>query len=307
MPFFMVDDQFHVNRKAQTLIDLGQPGVAAIGLWTLVGSQAQAQTADGEVLTSAWRLLGDKRLFTKLSRLLVDVGLWEEHEAGWQYHDWFDIGYTTGAKVKQNRARTKEMKNPDIVEAVKARDGDRCRYCNRKIDWTDKRGDKGATYDHVIPGLARGVTNLVVACRSCNRKKAQRTPEQAGMTLLAPPNGPDALGSGLGLGLDPGLGPEPKSELGSPDQESATPHRTRSRDRSKSSPGPSPGDVQVDEQVGPAGQAPHIPSPPGHTGSPFHNWTGPPSPEITPQCPDHGLDMPCPKCTAGHYAAEAIA
>jgi hypothetical protein len=303
MPFFMVDDHFHANGKAEKLIDLGQPGLAAIGLWTLAGSHTQADPSDGEVSASAWRLLGDKRLFAKLAKMLVDVGLWEHRDDGWQYHDWFAIGYAPGAKVKLNRARTKEMKNPDIVEAVKARDGDQCRYCGRKVDWSDKRADKGATYDHVIPGLARGVTNLVVSCRGCNRKKAQRTPEQAGMTLLPPPNGPDALGPGLGLDLVSG----PNADSNPPDQKGATPHKARLETRSGSGPSPGAGRVpeQADFEVGRAGEAPPIETSPGHTGSPWHNWTGPPSEVATPQCPDHNLDMPCPKCTAGHYAAEA--
>jgi hypothetical protein len=310
VPFFMVDDQLHVNKKAQSLIDLGQSGVAAIGLWTLVGSQVQAQTADGQVLASAWRLLGDKRLFAKLSRLLVDVGLWEDRDSGdegWQYHDWFDIGYAPGEKVKLNRKRTKEMKNPDIVEAVKARDGDRCRYCARKVDWNDKRGDKGATYDHVIPGLARGVTNLVVACRKCNRDKAQRTPEQAGMTLLPPPNGPDAETKSWtksGPSPDQVEGPSPDQVA---DQKGATPLRTRSRSRSGSGPGEGDGQVadQVPGEAGPAGEAPPVPPSPGHTGSPFHNWHGPPPPVDEAKCPTHQLDMPCRRCTADHYREEA--
>jgi hypothetical protein len=75
MPFFMVDDQLHVNRKTEALIDMGQTGLAALGLWTLIGSVVQAQTgADGRVSDTAWRKVGDKRTFTKLAKVLVDVG-----------------------------------------------------------------------------------------------------------------------------------------------------------------------------------------------------------------------------------------
>jgi hypothetical protein len=303
MPFFMVDDQLHVNRKTEALIDMGQTGLAALGLWTLIGSVVQAQTgADGRVSDTAWRKVGDKRTFTKLAKVLVDVGLWEgrdDGEPGWQYHDWFDIGYTPGEKVKLNRKRTKEMKNPDIVNAVKARDGDHCRYCGRKVDWKNRTGDTGATYDHVIPGLAAGVTNLVVACRKCNREKAQRTPEQAGMKLLPPPTGPDALAAG-----QTGPGPENLVPDQKPDQDPAGPLKAGNRSRPGLGPGDGAGSPDEGSDSGPAGRPPDIDPSPGHTGSPWYGWRGPPPNVDEPKCPDHGLDLPCRRCTGERYADE---
>lgn len=44
--------------------------------------------------------------------------------------------------------------------------------------------------DHVIPkskGGPKVFTNLVTSCIPCNRKKRNRTPEEAGMSLIAPP------------------------------------------------------------------------------------------------------------------------
>jgi DNA-directed RNA polymerase subunit RPC12/RpoP len=304
----MVDDQLHVNQKTQALIDLGQLGLAALGLWTVVGSKVQAQGSDGQVLPSSWRLVGDKRLFIKLAGVLVDVGLWENErdtdDAGWQYHDWFDIGYSPAEKVKLNRKRTKEMKNPDIVNAVKARDGDRCRYCGHKVDWKNRTGDYGATYDHVTPGLAAGVGNLVVACRKCNRQKAQRTPDQAGMPLLPPPNGPDsAAADGTRSGPE-NLVPDQVSDQVS-DQKPASPLKAGNRSGPGSGPGEQRGDDEVTAGVaGPAGRPPDISPSPGHTGSPWHGHRGPPPNVDEPRCPIHNLDMPCRKCTADHYSDE---
>lgn len=299
MPFFMVDDQFHVNRKAQSLIDMGATGLAALGLWTLAGSQVQAQTGDGEVLPGAWRLLGDKRLFTKLAKVLVQVGLWEERDEGWEYHDWFEIGYASGAKVKARRSRMKELKNPEIIEAIKARDGSKCRYCGRKVSWTDKVGDGGATYDHVIPGLARGVTNLVIACRKCNRTKAQRTPEQAGMTLLPPPNGPDSLAAAAAPDqLSDQVGPSP--ELVQPPNDLGAPQGTRLGAGTESG-HDGAGSAEVTAALGPAGRPPDTPPAEGHTGSAWHNWQGRPPPTDDAKCATHELDLPCRKCTADHY------
>lgn len=64
--------------------------------------------------------------------------------------------------------------------AILARDGHRCAYCGR-------RGD---TVDHVLPSSRGGASsfgNLVTACRACNGRKADRTPEEAGMELLWAP------------------------------------------------------------------------------------------------------------------------
>lgn len=70
------------------------------------------------------------------------------------------------------------------------RDGWMCRYCGKKL----RLGHNGASdipeVDHVIPRLQGGrstMKNLVTTCKSCNRKKMGKTPEQAGMTLLEIP------------------------------------------------------------------------------------------------------------------------
>jgi 5-methylcytosine-specific restriction endonuclease McrA len=73
---------------------------------------------------------------------------------------------------------------------VYTRDGFRCQYCGQK-----KRTDE-LNYDHVVPRVQGGKTvweNIVTACYPCNTKKRNRTPEQAGMTLLARPVKPKSL------------------------------------------------------------------------------------------------------------------
>ena len=73
---------------------------------------------------------------------------------------------------------------------VYARDGGRCQYCGQRV-----RRDE-FTYEHVVPRVLGGKTsweNVVVACVSCNQKKAGRTPAQAGMRLLSTPVKPRRL------------------------------------------------------------------------------------------------------------------
>jgi hypothetical protein len=57
-------------------------------------------------------------------------------------------------------------------------------YCGEKFHGAD------LTLDHIIPKSRGGDGswhNLVCACKKCNHRKADRTPEEAGMKLLRRP------------------------------------------------------------------------------------------------------------------------
>lgn len=86
--------------------------------------------------------------------------------------------------------------------AVHERDGWTCAYCGRGVSRTPVRDALRATVDHLLP-VSRGGpsswTNLVSACKECNNRKADRTPEEAGMPLRAHAYDP-ALAAGSGGG-----------------------------------------------------------------------------------------------------------
>lgn len=72
---------------------------------------------------------------------------------------------------------------PLTTRTVMARDQHRCAYC----------GGHATTIDHVQPRAKGGKhiwENCVAACRPCNSRKADRTPEQARMPLLFQPSRP---------------------------------------------------------------------------------------------------------------------
>jgi 5-methylcytosine-specific restriction endonuclease McrA len=65
------------------------------------------------------------------------------------------------------------------------RDNYQCQYCGKS------KGD--LTIDHVIPRSRGGGDtweNLVTACHTCNSKKGNRTPDEAGMKLITKPKKP---------------------------------------------------------------------------------------------------------------------
>ena len=65
-----------------------------------------------------------------------------------------------------------------------ARDRNICAYCGGHFH------DEDLTREHIRPFAQNGLDtwmNVVTACRPCNHRKSNRTPEQAGMSLLYTP------------------------------------------------------------------------------------------------------------------------
>ncbi|MBF6327924.1 HNH endonuclease [Nocardia transvalensis] len=72
------------------------------------------------------------------------------------------------------------------LAGVLRRDDHRCGYC---AGWA-------RTVDHIRPRSRGGPntwSNLIAACGPCNTRKADRTPEEAGMRLLWEPKAPDDM------------------------------------------------------------------------------------------------------------------
>jgi hypothetical protein len=93
----------------------------------------------------------------------------------------------TNARVRQHRWE-RHYEAPLTNRALFARDGYLCLYCGRVF----RPGE--LTRDHIVP-VSRGGdncwTNVATACRSCNQRKNNRTPEQWGHLLLAVPFAPN--------------------------------------------------------------------------------------------------------------------
>jgi 5-methylcytosine-specific restriction endonuclease McrA len=73
---------------------------------------------------------------------------------------------------------------------VLSRDRMTCCYCN------EKKRPRHLNYDHVLPRSRGGKTtwnNIVTSCMPCNRRKGNRTPQEAGMKMHFKPYVPTTL------------------------------------------------------------------------------------------------------------------
>ena len=86
--------------------------------------------------------------------------------------------------VKRSQPRDISFSKKNILR----RDNFTCQYCGGT--------DNSLTVDHVLPKSRGGKSNwinVVVACKSCNLKKGNRTPSEKGMRLLSKPSKPSSF------------------------------------------------------------------------------------------------------------------
>lgn len=111
-------------------------------------------------------------------------------------HDWNAHLLLAAGKddpiVRKREQRRKALNGPRCLQLrqdVRERDMDLCRYCGVETldpSGPDKKSARIRTLDHVDPWGDNTRENVVVACRRCNGRKRDRSPEQAGMLLLDP-------------------------------------------------------------------------------------------------------------------------
>lgn len=120
----------------------------------------------------------------------------------YQQLDWADWAQLTPAEGERFvQAIRQRIKLPEVITLVEydklpvaavqfsrhnlfKRDKYLCQYCG------GQPGIGELSIDHIVPRAQGGVSswlNCVLACTGCNRRKADRTPEQAGMKLRKKP------------------------------------------------------------------------------------------------------------------------
>jgi hypothetical protein len=253
MPWYRLDD---VGYDDPLVLAMGN---AAYGALTRMGQYASAQRTDGwipahkarEICSRAeLRALTDKRigddppalhLATDECRCLE--GRRDLSRGGFWIHGFLDRN-PSRSENDVHRAKARELKDKELRRAVKERDGDRCRYCGITVRWADRKTTAGGVLDHVDPKIASGAANLVVACRGCNSRKKDCTPEAAGMALLPVAPLPRTEADSIYAGSTPD---QPPINVGSTDPAQ---NGSRSGPRSDHRPDPAP-DHQPPGETGP--------------------------------------------------------
>jgi len=115
--WFKVDDHLWSHIKWHRV------SPAARGLWATAGSWSADQLTDGHVPREMLGILGGT---TRHAQQLVDAGLWERVDDGWQFHEWAaDSDGTprnpTRQEVERDRAAARERQRRAREKATAAR------------------------------------------------------------------------------------------------------------------------------------------------------------------------------------------
>lgn len=121
--------------------------------------------SDGTVIAVA---MGPER-GERLVGLLDRYGYVTRTEGGWLLHDDPEfVHLRRREEVEWERQQSRDNNRPALNVPVRLRDGDACRFCRRVVNWSDRRGGRGGTYEHLIPGKPATLETQVVACKRCN-------------------------------------------------------------------------------------------------------------------------------------------
>jgi hypothetical protein len=147
------------------------------------------------------------KLFNERAVIVLPPGADSETWQELTWGDWSDLKPKEGETVLQAAKRV--FKIPEIIKtlnfadlpnrrvklsrrAIYKRDEYTCQYCGKKAP--SQMPIEDLTIDHVLPKSQGGKTtwgNVALACLDCNRKKDNKTPDQAKMPLLRRPKMPD--------------------------------------------------------------------------------------------------------------------
>jgi 5-methylcytosine-specific restriction endonuclease McrA len=156
------------------------------------------------VLNRSWQPVGVSTVARSLLKVWNEVARFvDPHD--YQLYDWEDWSRLAPRDgelfIRTGRLR---LRVPEVVTLVDydrvpdtrvtfsrrnifKRDRYTCQYCGCQP------GSEELTIDHVVPRSRGGVSsweNCVLACVACNKRKANRTPQEAGMRLRARPSRP---------------------------------------------------------------------------------------------------------------------
>ena len=129
------------------------------------GTDYQATLGTAMLLSPRYELLLDQAARAGL----LSVGVEEGRRFVRLLVDGDFLHLRTKEEQQWEKDRKADTSDPRLTVPVRRRDGDACRYCGKVVNWADRKGNRGGTYDHLVPGQrAQNHHELVVACIECN-------------------------------------------------------------------------------------------------------------------------------------------
>lgn len=179
----------------------------------MIQSQSNASPLDGSVLVlnrfyMAVHVISVRRSLVLLYRDLAEVIDVEDGQFfNYNFESWIELGLLLEEEDTEQemiRSINFSIRVPRVLRLVHydkvpkqtlrfnrrnlfARDGNQCQYCGRVLSLSQ------LSFDHVIPKSRGGATswdNVVCCCLTCNGRKGDRKPEEAGLKLIRKPARP---------------------------------------------------------------------------------------------------------------------
>ena len=100
----------------------------------------------------------------------------------------FEMGMPRVIKLRNHISRKLRLKVPMTRRNIAIRDNSSCQYCGMVLETAEY------TVDHVLSRARGGSsvwTNVVLACAQCNKRKSDRTLQEAGLALRQKPTEPN--------------------------------------------------------------------------------------------------------------------
>ncbi|SCL43187.1 hypothetical protein GA0074692_6754 [Micromonospora pallida] len=142
----------------------------AFGLVMRCATHAAGYVTDYLVTDGVVALMGGPNWRAR-AEMAERAGYWRRVDGGWVILDDPEhfVHIRLKAELDWERQRKRDNSDTALIIPVRLRDGDACRYCGVIVNWRARKGGRGGTYDHRVPGqAAAGPDDLLVACQTCN-------------------------------------------------------------------------------------------------------------------------------------------
>jgi hypothetical protein len=176
--WFRVDDGFISHPKVTHATELLTGGKGdqkrgrgrIVAVWLEAGLHCSKYRTDGFVAMRELKDFLTDADPVAVMKACVGARLLTLEAGGFQYHKW--LVYQPLAEPAKDQqtidAKRKQLyRFKDLLTTVRNRDTGRCRRCGRIVNFKNRSGAEGGTYDFVDPQQSIGLANVFVCCQEC--------------------------------------------------------------------------------------------------------------------------------------------